>query len=344
MKNFLIIKLSSLGDIIHTLPSFAALKKKLPEAKITWLVEDNGKEILDLVPGLDEVIVIQTRNLRGGIKKSLIEIRRLKKALKNKNQIALDFQGLIKSGFFAYLSRAKVRIGFHKKNLREPLASLFYTDRLHEISEEKHVISKNLGLLIRVGVKNGKYDFPLSIPDELSESVNNKLKTTGYKTDSKMIVYNVGAAWETKRWDFDSWVDYIERMKRKKIDYFSLLLWGNESERTLAEKIHKTTHVPLAPALSIKEVIALLQKASLLVSGDTFALQAACALSVPVVGLFGPTNPKRNGPFNPHDKVIFHELQCSYCYKRKCSSLECLKKITPEKVENLSLQIIEENV
>jgi len=130
-------------------------------------------------------------------------------------------------------------------------------------------------------------------------------------------------------------------MKAK--EFFSLLLWGNEEEKALAAQVHKKTQVPLAPFLSLKEVMALIKESSLLVSGDTFALQVACALSRPVVGIFGPSNPRRNGPFSPHDKVAFHEMECSNCYKRKCPTIECLKKITTQEVAALSHQLLKEN-
>jgi heptosyltransferase-1 len=87
----------------------------------------------------------------------------------------------------------------------------------------------------------------------------------------------------------------------------------------------------------------LAKESSLLVSGDTFALQVACAFSRPVVGIFGPSNPRRNGPFSPHDKVAFHEIECSYCYKRTCPTIECLKKITPQEVAALSHKLLKEN-
>ena len=97
----------------------------------------------------------------------------------------------------------------------------------------------------------------------------------------------------------------------------------------------------LVQELSLQEVMALLHKAAVLVSGDTFALQAAGALGTPVVGLFGPTTPSRNGPFREHDRVIFHEMECSHCYKRSCSHADCLDKITPEEVANACLEILE---
>jgi heptosyltransferase-1 len=320
MDNLLIIRLSSLGDIIHTLPAFSASRKKFPEAKISWVVEEKGKEILDFVPGIDKTIVARTQGWPIYTRKFWREISRLKKEMRDSGQVALDFQGLLKSGFLAFLSGAKKRIGFHRKNLREPQAAWFYTDRLEKMPETIHVIDKNLKLLNMLGIRENRYEFPLVIPDELGKSVKEKLSQTGYSEDKKLVVYNVGAAWITKRWFAARWVELIEMMKRQ--DLFSLLLWGNEEEKTLAEKVHEKTRTPLSPAFSLKEVMALVKQASLLVSGDTFALQAACALSRPVVGIFGPTNPRRNGPFRAQDKVAFHEIECSYCYKRACRDPE----------------------
>jgi lipopolysaccharide heptosyltransferase I len=327
MDNFLIIRLSSLGDIIHTLPAFSALRKNFPKARISWIAENNGKEILDLVPGIDEIIVASSPGWR--------------KKIKNRNQVALDFQGLLKSGLIAFLSRAKKRIGFSRKNLKEPFASVFYTDRLEPIPEEGHVISKNLKLLSKIGIHEERYEFPLQIPEELSESVRKKLRNFVYSEDKKLIVFNLGAAWETKRWFPEKWIRLIEMVKKDK--FFSVLLWGNEKERELALAVNKETRVALAPFLTIKEVIALIKESTLLVSGDTFALQAACALSVRVVGIFGPTNPIRNGPFSPTDRIVYPQLDCSPCYQRTCRTMECLKKISPEEVAAQVLQTLENN-
>ncbi len=279
-ENFLIIRLSSLGDIIHTLPAFSALRRRFPAATITWAVEENGKEILDLVPGLDEIAVIDRKKWR----RSANDIRQ-------KGRTALDFQGLIKSAFLAYLSRSRRRIGFHKKNLREPLASLLYTEKIDHIDEsDVHVISKNLRLLRPLGVEEESYEFPLVLPGTLLSSVASKLAESGIPEGKRLIIYNLGAAWETKRWFPEKWAELIEKTR---FDGSSpLLLWGNEEEKNMALEVHERTGALLSPFLTIKEALALIKKAALLVSGDTFALQAACALATPVVGLFGPTNPQ----------------------------------------------------
>jgi lipopolysaccharide heptosyltransferase I len=320
MDRFLIIRLSSLGDIIHTLPAFAALRKAFPAAEIRWAVEEKGKEILDLVPGIDEVAVIDKKNYR-----------RSAGRIKGRDQTALDFQGLTKSALLGYLSRSRRRLGFSRKNLKEPLAGLFYTERVSPIPEEEiHVIAKNLKLLELLGINETRFEFPLRIPEDVVKSVNSKLSACGYSDRRRLVVVNVGAAWETKRWPVEKWAESIARACLS--DTFAILLWGNEEEKRLAEAVAEKTGTTVAPFLTIKEVIALLRSATLLVSGDTFALQAACALDVPVVALFGPTNPRRNGPFRERDKVIIEEQGCNPCYKHACSPLLCMQALSPEKV------------
>jgi len=320
MDRFLIIRLSSLGDIIHTLPAFSALRRNYPDAEIRWAVEEKGKEILDLVPGIDQVVVVDKKRWRRSVR-----------VIRGRDQVALDFQGLVKSALLAYLSRSRRRVGFPRKNLKEPLASVLYTERPSPIPEEEgHVISKNLGILATLGIKENRFEFPFRIPDETVQSVRAKLSSIGRQDNRKIAVYNIGAAWKTKRWFPEKWNELITKADLS--DAFPVLLWGNEDEERLAKTVAEKTGVGVAPFLSIKEVIALLRMASLVVSGDTFALQAACALDVPVVALFGPTNPRRNGPFLDRDKVIYQKQDCSPCYKHECSPLKCLQALSVEEV------------
>jgi len=338
MDNFLIVRLSSLGDIIHTLPAFSALRKRFPDAKISWVVEENGKEILDLVPGLDRIVPVSLKRWKPGSRRFWKELSSLKKEIRAKEQIAIDFQGLVKSGFLAFLSGARRRIGFHKTNLKERQASLFYTERLAEVSEKDHVIEKNLKLLSMVGIEDRDYEFPLSFPDELSQKVRKIMDDLGYEPEKKLVLLNVGAAWETKRWPAERWIELIERIGDGSL--FPVMLWGSETEKGLASEVSQAAGVPVVPSLTLGEVMALIREVSVLVSGDTFALQAACALDRPVVGMFGPTTPNRNGPFRDRDRVVFHELECSHCYKRSCSRLECLEKIAPDDVADAVLGIL----
>lgn len=342
MDKFLIIRLSSLGDIIHTLPAYSALRQSYPDAEITWLVEENGKEILEMVAGLDRIVVVRTKSTRWHSREFWQEISGIKNNIRDKNQVALDFQGLLKSAYFARLSRAQKRIGFNRKNLREPLAAWFYTHQAPVFDENKHVIYKNLNLLETLGIHTGELHFPLDLPEGLIVQVREKLFEYGFDNQKKLLVLNVGAAWESKRWFADKWITVLNQIKNP--SHFPLLLWGSPTEKELAETVAAKAGVTVAPFLTIKEVMALIQTAALIISGDTFALQVACALAKPVVGVFGPTNPRRNGPFRPQDKVAIQELECSSCYKRTCPDLTCLNKIEPQEVAELCLQTMEENV
>jgi heptosyltransferase-1 len=340
-KKFLVVRLSSLGDIIHTLPAYSALRRNYPEAEIRWLVEPKGKEILDLVPGIDRVITVELKRWKPGSLGFRREFLRLREEIRDRDQVALDFQGLVKSGFLAFISGAGRRLGFHRKNLREPLASMFYTEHLAKVSEEIHVIEKNLKLLSLLGVEENAYDFPLVLPEGLRGTIRKKLRGMGLNGEKKLILLNVGAAWKTKRWYADRWVRLIRTIGNEGI--FPLLLWGSEEERELAGRIGQETGVALAPPLKVAEAMALIKEASLVVSGDTFALQAACALSRPVVGLFGPTNPRRNGPFKAGDRIVHPHLECGNCYKRVCAATKCLDKITVEEVVAACSDAMEEN-
>ena len=328
--NFLIIRLSSLGDIIHTLPAFSTLRQNFPDAEISWVVEEKGKEILDMISGIDHTFVLRTKESGRPLKSLRLLTSDLKQLYRKSGFITLDFQGLLKSGLLSFLSGARRRIGFNRKNCREKPASLFYTERAEKMPESIHVIQKNLNLLQRIGIHEKRFEFPIAVPETISTAVREKMKHLGFHGTKKLVLLNIGAAWETKRWFKDRWIKLIEILRDP--DLFFVLLWGNPKEKQIAEEISRSSGVSLAPPLSIKEVMALVQSSGLIITGDTFALQASCALNRPVVALFGPTNPKRNGPFNPQDKVVFHPPECGYCYKRRCASLECLLNIQPEEV------------
>jgi heptosyltransferase I len=337
-NEIIIIKLSSLGDIIHTLPAYWILRKHFPKKSITWVVEKKGKPILDLVSGIDRIITCDFKNKPIFTRKFWSSLSDLRSNIQNTKSISIDFQGLIKSGIISYLSKAKKKIGFHKKNLKEPAASFFYTDQLEPLSENIHVIQKNLELLSLLKIHERQWTFPIIISKHLLQSTLDKLKSKGIPMNHNAVIFNIGGAWESKRWFPDYWIKLIKSLNL--INLSPLILWGNEEEKKTANEISEKTEVPTVPYLSIKEVFALIHESILVVSGDSFPLQAACALSVPAVGLFGPTNPHRNGPFNKRDKVAFHEIKCSYCYKHHCRKLECLKKIKPEEVAHLCKELL----
>jgi len=338
-KDIFIIKLSSLGDIIHTLPAYSVLRSSFPEKSISWVVEKEAEQILELVKGLDRIITIDLKSKPFYRRVFWSTLAEVKSSMRQRKSIALDFQGLVKSGLISFLSKAEKRIGFHRKNLKEPLASLFYTHRLKPVSENMHVIRKNLKLLSLVGISEKRWDFPIRISPGLIESTQDKLKKNGINISKNMALFNIGGAWQTKRWFPDNWVKLIKMLDFKNLT--PLVLWGNDEEKQTAIKISEKTGVAAVPFLTVKEVFALIHGSAFIVSGDSFPLHAASALSIPVVGIFGPTNPNRNGPFNKKDKIAFSELGCSYCYKHTCDKLDCLKRIKPSEVARLCRELLD---
>jgi heptosyltransferase-1 len=326
MESFLIIRTSSLGDIIHTLPAFSVLRKHRPQAEIRWVVGPKGREILDWIGGLDAVVVTEQPGWL--------------KSIRRRNQTALDFQGLLKSGMIALESRSRLRIGFHRANLREPLARIFYNRQAPEFSETEHVIRKNIHLLEPLGIQDSMLEFPIRVPGEARREMRELLSSLGADGSQRVVLYNVGAAWPSKRWFSECW---IELLKSAPPGIFPLLLWGSDEEKRLAEEVGTATGAAVVPFLTLKESMALIREASLLVSGDTFALQFACAVGVPVVGIFGPTHPQRNGPFLARDRVVYHEIDCSRCYKRGCESLECLRAVTAGEVSDLVRKALDDH-
>ncbi len=314
-ERFLIVRTSSLGDIIHALPALAALRKHRPEASIRWVVGDKGRAILDWAEGLDGIVVVGSPGWR--------------RALRAEGQISLDFQGLLKSGLIGWLSGSKRRLGFARKNLREPAARFFYTERAKAFPETEHVIRKNLHLLGLLGIEEDGIAFTLRVPEQAKAAARSTLAALGWDGRARIVLFNVGAAWPTKRWFAERWRETIERITGPGI--FPVLLWGSPDEKALAEQAAGSGPTPIAavaPFLTIQESLALIASSALLVSGDTFALQAAAALDIPIVGLFGPTDPRRNGPFRARDKVVHPELPCNRCYQRSCNDTKCLKAIT----------------
>ncbi len=330
MDSFLIIRLSSLGDIIHALPAYAVLRRSFPEARLSWVVEKAGREILSLVPGIDEIVV---RGEKGWLRK-----------LRRRDRAAIDFQGLLKSAILARISGARRRIGFSGKNLKEPAAAIFYTERLEECEETGHVIGKNIRLLEMLGLSPGTtgFEFPLVIPEDARRRVATALEELGRTPERKIVLCNVGAAWESKRWPAERWIELLPSIARK--DLFPVLLWGNASEKETALAIAARTGVPAAPFLTIPEVLALIATSGLLISGDTFALQAACALDVPVVGLFGPTSPERNGPFRDRDRAARPLTDCHPCWKRECPTTACMDAIAAADVAKLVAEVLDRDV
>jgi lipopolysaccharide heptosyltransferase I len=315
MKRILIVRLSALGDIVHALPVLAAIGRRWPEARVDWLVEEAYAPILSMVHGLHRRVIVRARASAqaDGSVSFASSLRAIAYLRRQRYEAALDLQGLVKSAVWARLSGAHRVIGFNRANLREALAARFYTETL-EPQKHGHVIQKNLSVLYALGAVPGPPEFPLR--PEAREATLDAIRQAG--GPKRYVVLNPGAAWPNKRWPPDRF-GALAATLAEKAGLTSLVTWG-PSERALADEVcaaSKDAASP-APATELGDLAVLLRDAALVVAGDTGPLHIAAALGTPIVGLYGPTWPERNGPWAPADEVISRAGVCGCHHKRRC--------------------------
>jgi heptosyltransferase I len=321
---FLIVRLGALGDVIHGIPAAAALRAAFPTARIDWLVDPKYVGLLGCVRGLDDRIGLDPRAGMSSLLSVLGELR-------GRNySAAIDLQGLVKSAVLARLAGAGRTIGFARAQLREPAARFFYTSTV-DTTGALHVIRQNLALLSAVGVKTDVVAMPLDVPSTVASQLVGEEFSEGY------IVLNGGAAWPNKRWPPER-LGAVAAALYARFEMRSVVLWGpGEQELATAIAAASAGTATLAPQTSIVDVLSIVRSARLVVSGDTGPVHLAGAVGTPVVGLYGPTNPLRNGPWSAADVVVSRYGQCSCRYQRRCQLAErCIDTITTADVIDAS--------
>lgn len=333
IDRILIVRLSALGDIVHALPVLNRLRKAFPVAEIDWLVEENYAATLALASGLHRrVIVRAASNAESPDSISCAGMpgyfRAAAHLRSRRYDAALDLQGLLKSAVWARASGARRVIGFDRAGLREPMAASLYTETVKP-DVSGHVIRKNLSILPALGVEPGPP--ALSVQPVPSADMIKVIQTAG--GSNGYIVINPGAAWPNKCWP-PARFGAVAQMLRDRTGLHSLVTWGPK-ERDLAESVSRasTGAATPAPPTSISDLAALMHSAALAISGDTGPLHIAAAVGTPLVGLFGPTRPERNGPWEPRDEVISRSDTCVCHHKRQClRGAPCINEITVEQV------------
>jgi lipopolysaccharide heptosyltransferase I len=327
---FLIVRLSSIGDVVHTLPALVALKKRYPHARIDWLVESRFREVLLDNPWVDRLVEVDTL----GFRRAPISLRSWRDLLRSVGELrrvrydaVLDLQGTLKSAVCSRLTRTQRRIGFATSELKERAAALLYSERVGNNGAGPHVIDRNLHLLSALGIETRERAFPITVPETVEDRA---MRTLGsFPLGSGYVVLNPGGSWPTKRWSPKRFGELAAAISRE-LGLSSLVIWG-PNERALADEIVRTAGgaAHLAPETKLRDMMALIKRARLFVSGDTGPLHIASAFSVPSVAIFGPTDPARNGPFLDGDEVVGKTVPCGPCYKQRCPGYDnvCMTEI-----------------
>jgi heptosyltransferase-1 len=327
----LLVRLGALGDIVHAIPVAAALRRGLPDIRIDWLVSAKHRELLALVSAVDNCLVVNDREGAQGGRSLAATIRAIRQ---ERYDVVIDLQGLIKSAAIARMSGAPRVIGFARRYLREPLARLFYTEThdpggegLYARSERRHVIQINLGLLQPLGITTARPEFPFRPVD--SEIRERLLQATG----GRYALLNPGAAWPNKRWP-PVRLAAVAAALRERHGLMSVVLWGRD-ERELGEAVVAGSlgSAVLSPPTSVADIVALARGAEVMVSGDTGPTHIGAAVGTPMVGIYGPTRPERNGPWRPDDVTVSRAEFCQCHHLRRCRAERmCLLDIEIEDV------------
>ena len=315
----LMVKPSSLGDIVHSLPVLNVLKGCFPDATIHWVVAKGLEGLLEDHPMIDKLWIINKDDWKkiDKVKTTAHELITLFRKLKaERYDLVIDLQGLMRSGIIAASTRAPMRIGFAEA--REG-STMFYTHKVRG-GRNLHAVDRYLKIVEFLGCDIPMVRFPLPMHD-LSSLLS--IPSEDY------VVLIPGARWSTKKWEPRLFGELASKLPVRSV------VIGSRSDIKDADTIvslSRDNAVSFAGKTTIRELIDLIQNARCVVSNDSGPMHIAAALNVPVVALFGPTDPQRTGPHGKGHTVIRAEVECSPCLKKRCKDMKCMKEISVERV------------
>jgi lipopolysaccharide heptosyltransferase I len=345
ISRLLMVRLGAMGDIIHTLPAVTALRCAFPEASLGWVVEERWTELLCTLPTprsgprspqrplVDQIHVVNTGKWRRTplAVQTWIEIGAALSELRaQRYEIAVDFQGALRSALIARWSGAASIFG--PAQPRENVASMFYSHQV--LTKGAHIIEQNLSLAQAVARK------PLNLPnvefprDEAAEPGHEPLLEDGARD---FVLLNPGAGWGAKQWPAERYGEVAAQLAE---DGFTTLINFGPGEEKLARVVEAASRgAAKRLRCSLSQLIALTRNARLFIGGDTGPMHLAAALGVPVVAIFGPTDPARNGPFAT-PSVVLRSLSSVTSHSRRPAPEKGLLEITPQEVASAARDLL----
>ena len=321
---FLVVRLGSLGDIVHAFPAVAAVRETFPSGKIVWLTHPRWRELVAAAKIANEIWEVEMRSLP-----SIVKTR--KQIRLGGFSAAIDYQGLWKSAALPLLARIPKRIGFSSTSVREFGVPLLYTERVQIRSA--HIADKNGELSLRAGALKPVGEFSLSVAPEAKNAVRDMLRAKGVQG---YVVLSPGGGWLSKCWPAERYGELALRLLRE-MGLKSVINYG-PGEEHLLDRVLATSGdaAPVPYSGSFGQLMAVLQSARCVVAGDTGPLHLADALGTKVVAIFGPTDPERNGPYlgrGPGGRaMVLRANNVESTYKREDAPHPSLLKISVENV------------
>ena len=332
----LIIKLSAIGDVVHSLPLLEVLRQRFPLARIDWLVEEDASGIVEGHPCIDGLLIfprkswLQRFRRKGEFLSAGREVARFIRELRNRRyDIVIDLQGLLKSGILTFIVRGKRKIALN--NAREGSA-LFVKERVAIPDPHMHALERYLCIARHLGAENARWDGYIPIYEGDKAYVGSLLGKLD--EDSTLVAVNPMAKWETKLWEPNRFAKLADLLQEK-LDA-EVVFTGSAADKAAIEAIQsvmKTEALNLAGRTSLKQLAYLYQRCAVVISTDTGPMHIAAAMGSPlVVALFGPTSPLKTGPYGRRGKVVRAGVACSPCFKKRCADMSCMRQITVDMV------------
>lgn len=328
------MKLSSIGDVVHTLPALSAVKRAVPDAQISWIVEKNTAEILRNNGQIEQLYEIDTRSIRkpGNLLRELNATkRRFSELRKTKFDLSIDFQGLLKSAAISKISKSSVRAGFDEHGLREKVARGLY-HQTHSVDLKTNVILKNIELAEKsIRSLSGDGDFTLDrssieFPIEIETSHQEEAESIVEKTGGSFIILNPAGGWPTKLWPAENYGILADEIFEE-TGIQSIVSVG-PGEEILGQRVANASKkgVVAVESPTLKGFVALSKLAKGYVGGDTAPTHLAVSAKCPVVGIFGPTEWWRNGSLDEEDICVERtDIDCRIdCHRRSCNNWICM--------------------
>ncbi len=330
--NILVIKPSSLGDVVQALPVLKCLHEKCPGARIDWLVNDDLADILLDNPCLRAVLRWDRASWRTprqffrAMRNAASVVRRLRGA---RYDLVIDLQGLFRSAVLAALSGGKVTVGFADGREMSPW---FYDEKIEAPRDQMHSVDRYV--LAAAGEPTAPKEFPINFSASDIEQAKTVLLRLGYDHEKPLVILVPGARWPTKRWPSNSFASLAHRLVEEYGVQVGLI--GSRGDALLVQHIASLAGcetIDFSGHTTLKQLAYVLSKAAVVVGNDSGPIHVAAAVGAPVVALYGPTSSLRTGPYGTQHTVLTGGLACSPCLSRKCSSLvECMTAIPVDAV------------
>jgi heptosyltransferase-1 len=336
-QKLLIVKLSSIGDIVHALPVAVAFKRSFPHLHLGWVVEDRNRQVVQGTSCIDELIVIpHKKRKQGGLRHLWREFRPIIRDLRAKKyEIAIDLQGLFKSGLWAWLSGARVRLGAHR--MRE--GTKYLLKRVPSRPTSVHVVDQYLDAAHWLGAQVEPVEFPLHISEEARQSAVGLLRGLG--ADAPFISLNPSAGRDWKRWHIARFAELTDRIEQEM--GFPTVFVGGPGDKLLHEQLQNLKQRPLRSLIgrtNLKEVMAIVERSSVHVCGDTGTAHVAAALKIPCVSIFGPTDPDRTGPYGQREHVLCKRSECMRCRRNDYPHDDCMHLVSVDEVYGMVRSVV----